>query len=106
MRSHVTSPTGDFGAQEAAMQSYLREGEKRAYSLGNRGPLKFNADGKLDKDILRVLRIIKFRVFNRKKVNYIVKFFIFRTIFTSRNSMLTLSFISVIIPLCISKERN
>ena len=30
---------------------------------------------KLDKDILRVLRIIKFRVFNRKKVNYIVKFF-------------------------------
>ena len=52
MRSHVTSPTGDFGAQEAAMQSYLREGEERAYSLGNRGPLKFNADGKLDKDIL------------------------------------------------------
>ena len=52
MRSHVTSPTGDFGLQEAAMQSYLREGEERAYSLGNRGPLKFNADGKLDQGIL------------------------------------------------------
>ena len=52
MRSHVTSPTGNFGAQEAAMQSYLREGEERAHSLGNRGPLKFNADGKLDQDIL------------------------------------------------------
>jgi len=42
----------DYGSEEAAMQAYLREGERRAYALGNRGPIRFTADGKLHPDIL------------------------------------------------------
>ena len=42
----------DYGPEEAAMQAYLREGERRAYALGNRGPICFTADGKVLPDIL------------------------------------------------------
>jgi ectoine hydroxylase-related dioxygenase (phytanoyl-CoA dioxygenase family) len=45
------------------MATYLREGERRAYSLGNRGPIKLDADGKLDKDILRAYLKYGFYVF-------------------------------------------
>ena len=34
------------------MQAYLREGERRAFALGNRGPIRFDANGKLAQDIL------------------------------------------------------
>ena len=34
------------------MHNYLKEGEKLALSLNNRGPIKFNKDGSLHKDIL------------------------------------------------------
>ena len=34
-----------------AVDAYVREGEQMAYELGNRGPIKFNADGTVDKDI-------------------------------------------------------
>jgi hypothetical protein len=34
------------------MQAYLREGERRAYALGNRGPIRFTADGRVHPDIL------------------------------------------------------
>ena len=34
-----------------AMAAYVREGERTAYELGNRGPIKFNSDGTLHKDI-------------------------------------------------------
>ena len=27
------------------VDSYVREGERKAYELGNRGPIRFNADG-------------------------------------------------------------
>ena len=33
------------------MDSYIQEGEQRAYEIGNRGPLRFNSDGTLHKDI-------------------------------------------------------
>jgi len=42
----------DYGPEEAAMQAYLKAGEKRAYELGNRGPIRFAPDGKLDPAIL------------------------------------------------------
>ncbi|CAN0489435.1 unnamed protein product, partial [Phaeothamnion confervicola] len=42
----------DYGPEEAAMQAYLGAGENRAYELGNRGPIRFTADGKLDPAIL------------------------------------------------------
>ena len=40
-------------ANEAdSMAAYVSEGERVAHDLENRGPLKFNDDGTLDKDIL------------------------------------------------------
>lgn len=42
----------DYGSDEAAMQDYLREGEARALALGNRGPIRFEADGSLHADIV------------------------------------------------------
>ena len=47
-----SSGTGSYGSEEAAMQAYLREGERKAFALGNRGPIRFDADGKLAQDIL------------------------------------------------------
>src|SRR5215213_10211565 len=46
------TPRVDYGSEEAAMQAYLREGEKRAASLGNRGPIRFTASGELHPDIV------------------------------------------------------
>jgi hypothetical protein len=42
----------DYGPEELAMQAYLREGERRAYALGNRGPIRFTPQGELHPDIL------------------------------------------------------
>lgn len=42
----------DYGAEEQAMQTYLREGEARARSLGNRGPVRYTAEGRIDPEIL------------------------------------------------------
>jgi ectoine hydroxylase-related dioxygenase (phytanoyl-CoA dioxygenase family) len=36
----------------AAMRDYMREGEARALTLGNRGPLRFESDGAVHRDIL------------------------------------------------------
>lgn len=36
----------------AVMQAYIRDGEARAKALGNRGPIRFDKDGKLHPDIL------------------------------------------------------
>jgi hypothetical protein len=36
----------------AAMQAYLRDGERRAFSLGNRGPIRYGPDGRVHWDIL------------------------------------------------------
>ena len=36
----------------AAMRDYMREGEARALALGNRGPLRFESDGAVHRDIL------------------------------------------------------
>jgi ectoine hydroxylase-related dioxygenase (phytanoyl-CoA dioxygenase family) len=45
-------PADGSGDDEAVMQAYLRDGERRARALNNRGPLRFNADGSLDAEIL------------------------------------------------------
>jgi hypothetical protein len=42
----------DYGPEEAAMRAYLAEGERRAYALGNRGPLRLDTDGRVHPDIL------------------------------------------------------
>ena len=53
----------DYGAEEAAMQAYLRAGEARAFALGNRGPIRFEADGRLAPDILAAYWRCGFYVF-------------------------------------------
>jgi Phytanoyl-CoA dioxygenase (PhyH) len=59
------SPTTavDYGSEEAAMQAYLRAGEKRAYALGNRGPIRFAATGELHPDIVEAYWRCGFYVF-------------------------------------------
>ena len=39
-------------AEEAAMETFMREGEERAYALGNRGPIRLDDDGRLHPDIV------------------------------------------------------
>ena len=36
-----------YGEQADAMRQYLIEGEQAAYQLDNRGPIRFESDGKL-----------------------------------------------------------
>jgi Phytanoyl-CoA dioxygenase (PhyH) len=52
MQTATSTPTVDYGSAEREMQVYLREGEAKAFALGNRGPVRFGPDGKLHKDIL------------------------------------------------------
>ena len=42
----------NYGEHEAAMSVYRAEGEARAAALGNRGPIRYNADGSLHEDIV------------------------------------------------------
>lgn len=58
-----TASTVDYGADEQAMRAYLRDGEKRAYDLGNRGPIRFNADGTLHRSIVEAYWRCGFYVF-------------------------------------------
>ena len=53
----------DFGIHETAMQTYLHEGERKAYALGNRGPIRFNPDGTLDAKILKAYSRYGFYIF-------------------------------------------
>lgn len=45
------------------MEQYTREGEARAYALGNRGPIRLGPDGKLAREILDAYREHGFYVF-------------------------------------------
>jgi ectoine hydroxylase-related dioxygenase (phytanoyl-CoA dioxygenase family) len=63
MDTAVRSAAVDYGAEEAAMQAYLRQGEQRAMTLGNRGPIRFTADGRLHPDILAAYWRCGFYVF-------------------------------------------
>jgi len=53
----------DYGPEEAAMQAYLQAGEQRADALGNRGAIRFTADGRLHPDILEAYWRCGFYVF-------------------------------------------
>ena len=53
----------DPAAEEAAMTEYMREGQERAYALDNRGPVRFDAKGKLHEDILEAYWRCGFYVF-------------------------------------------
>lgn len=58
----MTTTTG-YGSEEAAMRAYLADGERKAFQLGNRGPLRFDANGRLAQDILDSYRKNGFYVF-------------------------------------------
>src|SRR6476620_1922906 len=63
MNKPLTTPVVDYGPEEAAMQAYLREGEARAMALGNRGPIRFGADGRIHPEILEAYWRCGFYVF-------------------------------------------
>jgi len=50
--STQTSQTLTAADHARSMSDYSRAGEARARALGNRGPIRFDADGKLDRSIL------------------------------------------------------
>jgi len=58
MNKHV-----DYGREQAAMEQYFREGTERAMALGNRGPLRFTDDGRLQSEILDAYERLGFYVF-------------------------------------------
>jgi ectoine hydroxylase-related dioxygenase (phytanoyl-CoA dioxygenase family) len=70
MTTGTTTDTGeavrhtdsDADAQARAMREYLREGEARAMALGNRGPIRFDAQGRVHPDILEAYRRCGFYV--------------------------------------------
>ena len=53
----------DYGPEEAAMQAYLRDGERRAAALGNRGPIRFTPSGELQPDIVEAYWRCGFYIF-------------------------------------------
>ncbi|MBM3490570.1 MAG: phytanoyl-CoA dioxygenase family protein [Alphaproteobacteria bacterium] len=63
MNRPLRDVVADYGSEEAAMQAYLREGERRALALGNRGPIRFTADGQLHPEILAAYWRCGFYVF-------------------------------------------
>jgi ectoine hydroxylase-related dioxygenase (phytanoyl-CoA dioxygenase family) len=58
-------PIVDYGESEADMVRYRAEGERRADELGNRGPIRFDADGRLDASILDAYERAGFYIFER-----------------------------------------
>jgi hypothetical protein len=42
----------DYGPEEQAMRAYCEAGAQRAAALGNRGPIRFDADGRVHREIL------------------------------------------------------
>lgn len=64
MSELATVSSGPTRAEHAArMAAYCRAGERRAKALGNRGPVRFDADGKLHPDILAAYWTHGFYVF-------------------------------------------
>ena len=62
----VIAATGtDYSAEEAAMRAYFRDGEARAQALGNRGPVRYTADGQIHPDILEAYWRCGFYIFER-----------------------------------------
>ena len=61
----IEAPEVDYGSEEAAMVRYREEGERRALTLGNRGPIRFDSSGRLDPKILEAYSRCGFYVFER-----------------------------------------
>ncbi|MBM85094.1 MAG: phytanoyl-CoA dioxygenase [Rhodospirillaceae bacterium] len=59
----ASTPPVDYGEQEEQMRVYLRDGEDRAMSLGNRGPIRYTEDGSVHPTILAAYWRYGFYVF-------------------------------------------
>src|SRR5262245_8885761 len=59
----IKVPIVDYGPDQAAMEQYRREGEQRAMRLGNRGPIRFDRDGRLEPAILEAYARCGFYIF-------------------------------------------
>ncbi len=59
----IEVPRVDYGTEEAAMKRYREDGERRAAALGNRGPIRFDAHGKLDPAIVEAYSRCGFYIF-------------------------------------------
>src|SRR5690242_21670711 len=53
----------DYGAEEAAMRAYCGAGAEKARTLGNRGPIRYTAEGRIHPDILDAYWRVGFYVF-------------------------------------------
>jgi hypothetical protein len=63
LQAHKSEVATDYGDEQDAMAEYRRAGEERAMALGNRGPIRFNADGSLAEDIVEAYWRCGFYVF-------------------------------------------
>ena len=61
--SQNTATRVGYGEHEAAMVAYRQAGEERAMTLGNRGPIRYNANGDLHDDIVDAYWRLGFYVF-------------------------------------------
>lgn len=57
------SVASEVAGESDAHHAYLREGERRAFALGNRGPVRYGADGRIHKDIVDTYWRVGFYVF-------------------------------------------
>ena len=62
MRATAES-SSHYGTNDPVMREYFERGEAKARNLGNRGPIKFESDGSLSKDILEIYSEMGFYVF-------------------------------------------
>ena len=61
--SAIAATGTDYGTEEAAMQAYLRDGEERAFALGNRGPVRYTDEGQIYPEILEAYWRCGFYIF-------------------------------------------
>ena len=61
----IDAPAVDYGSEEPAMARYREEGTRRALALGNRGPIRFDAAGRVHPSILDAYSRCGFYVFER-----------------------------------------
>ncbi len=61
--SFYAASDSNYGTHETAMRRYLAEGTERAMALGNRGPIRFEADGRLHPQIREAYERCGFYVF-------------------------------------------
>jgi hypothetical protein len=61
----IDAPEADYGSEERAMVRYREDGTRRALALGNRGPMRFDASGRVASDILDAYSRFGFYVFER-----------------------------------------